>query len=300
MFNLQNYIAVDWGSSNLRLWLFQQGEAIWTYHSREGVTHQRPGAFKELWLTILSRCPHPLAPDTIVIMSGMIGSNLGWLAVPYIPCPTSVSALSSNLTPVENAGPLPVWIVPGLQLNGPEHFNVMRGEETQLLGALNVEEWYVFPGTHSKWVRMERERIGDFQTIMTGEFFHLLSHYSVLSQPQDGHREDHQAFLDGARLGAQECCLSRGTFALRARMLCGALPSDTLHSALSGLLIGHEVARMYEQYAISSTESVVLVGNDALLARYQSVFTLFGLTCRPFSGEAAFLNGIRRLLHDHV
>ena len=58
MFNLQNYIAVDWGSSNLRLWLFQQGEAIWTYHSREGVTHQRPGAFKELWLTILSRCPH--------------------------------------------------------------------------------------------------------------------------------------------------------------------------------------------------------------------------------------------------
>jgi 2-keto-3-deoxy-galactonokinase len=38
MFNLQNYIAVDWGSSNLRLWLFQQGEAIWTYHSREGVT----------------------------------------------------------------------------------------------------------------------------------------------------------------------------------------------------------------------------------------------------------------------
>ncbi len=36
MFNLQNYIAVDWGSSNLRLWLFQQGEAIWTYHSREG------------------------------------------------------------------------------------------------------------------------------------------------------------------------------------------------------------------------------------------------------------------------
>jgi 2-dehydro-3-deoxygalactonokinase len=66
----------------------------------------------------------------------------------------------------------------------------------------------------------------------------------------------------------------REPFALRARMLCGALPSDALHSALSGLLIGHEVARMYEQYAISSTESVVLVGNDALLARYQSVFTL--------------------------
>ncbi len=63
MFNLQNYIAVDWGSSNLRLWLFQQGEAIWTYHGREGVTHQRPGAFKELLAHILSRCPHP-PPDT--------------------------------------------------------------------------------------------------------------------------------------------------------------------------------------------------------------------------------------------
>lgn len=300
MFNQQNYIAVDWGSSNLRLWLFQQGELLWTYRSHEGVTHHRGGEFKDLWLTLLSHCPHALAPDTFVIMSGMIGSNLGWLTVPYILCPTSVSALASNLTPVENAGPLPVRIVPGLQLNGPETFNVMRGEETQLLGVLDKESWYVFPGTHSKWVRIEGERICDFQTVMTGEFYHLLTHYSVLSQTQSGSQEETEAFLYGAQLGAQEHCLSRGVFELRSRMLCGVLSPEALHPALSGLLIGHEIARMLEFYAISPTQNIVLVGNDELLARYQSVLTLFGLSCRTVNGETAFLNGIRRLIYDNA
>ncbi|NYY79577.1 hypothetical protein DMH17_00400 [Raoultella planticola] len=126
----------------------------------------------------------------------------------------------------------------------------------------------------------------------------MLSHYSVLSQPQDGHQGRSPHFLM-ARLGAQECCLSRGT--LRCAHVCSAAPCllTLCASAPSGLLIGHEVARMYEQYAISSTESVVLVGNDALLARYQSVLPFLASPV-AFSGEAAFLNGIRRLLHDHI
>ncbi|QFI19860.1 2-dehydro-3-deoxygalactonokinase (plasmid) [Klebsiella aerogenes] len=299
MFSADNYIAVDWGSSNLRLWVWQDGECVWQYASAQGVTRQKPGGFSDLWQTLLATCPVPLAANTQVIMSGMIGSNMGWVNAPYLTCPTAIASLADHLTVLEEAGPFPVFIVPGLQLPGPDTFNVMRGEETQLYGALGDEHWYVFPGTHSKWVSVENGMVRDFQTIMTGELFHLLSTQSVLRLPHTPQQECDALFLQGAQWGAQETCLSRGAFLLRSRMLCNALDPTCLHSALSGFLIGHEIARMQNHYRITPKDTLVLIGSDSLLARYQTLIHQFGLTCRVVKGDAAFLAGIRSILHAH-
>jgi 2-dehydro-3-deoxygalactonokinase len=76
------------------------------------------------------------------------------------------------------------------------------------------------------------------------------------------------------------------------------LSPDTLYESLSGLLIGHEIAQMLQHYAINTEEEVILVGNDDLLSRYQSLFHHFGYRCRLCNGEKAFINGIRRLLNE--
>lgn len=298
MFNSENFIAVDWGSSNLRIWVYQQNQCVWQHADQNGVLKHNPDAFKDTWLTLLSLCPQPLSKDTTVIMSGMVGSNIGWVDSHYLRCPTPLSALSQHLTAVEDAGPFPTFIVPGLQISGPEAYNVMRGEETQLFGALTDDRWYVFPGTHSKWVQMQEGIVCDFQTIMTGEFFHLLSHYSIVGKNAGEQNTNIQAFLAGAERGWHETCLSRGVFDLRARILSHSLPPDTLYESLSGLLIGHEIAQMLQHYAINTGEEVVLVGNEDLLSRYQSLFHHFGYRCRLCNGEKAFINGIRRLLHE--
>lgn len=299
MFSADNYIAVDWGSSNLRLWVWQDAECVWQYASDQGATRQKPGGFSDLWRTVLAACPVPLAANTRVIMSGMVGSNMGWVNAPYLTCPTAITSLAHHLTAVEDVGPFPVFIVPGLELPGPETFNVMRGEETQLFGALGEERWYVFPGTHSKWVNVENGMVRDFQTIMTGEFFHLLSTQSVLRLPHILQQESDALFLQGAQWGAQETCLSRGAFSLRSRMLCNALDPVGLHTALSGFLIGHEIAQMQRHYRITPQDKLVIVGSDSLLARYQTLIHHFGFTCRVVTGDAAFLAGIRSILHVH-
>ncbi|MDM2732916.1 2-dehydro-3-deoxygalactonokinase [Citrobacter youngae] len=298
MFNSENFIAVDWGSSNLRIWVYQQNQCVWQHADQNGVLKHNPDAFKDTWLTLLSLCPQPLSKDTTVIMSGMVGSNIGWVDSHYLRCPTPLSALSQHLTAVEDAGPFPTFIVPGLQIAGPKTYNVMRGEETQLFGTLTDDLWYVFPGTHSKWVQVQEGIVCDFQTIMTGEFFHLLSHYSIVGKNAGEQNTNIQAFLDGAERGWNETCLSRSVFDLRARILSHSLPPDTLYESLSGLLIGHEIAQMLQHYAINTGEEVVLVGNEDLLSRYQSLFHHFGYRCRLCNGEKAFINGIRRLLHE--
>jgi hypothetical protein len=66
----------------------------------------------------------------------------------------------------------------------------MRGEETQILGALSLapdlekNSMVILPGTHSKWVSMHESRIMDFATYMTGELFCLL--FSHLISKRNG------------------------------------------------------------------------------------------------------------------
>src|SRR6185436_6198995 len=65
--------------------------------------------------------------------------------------------------------------------------DVMRGEETQLVGALEIEpalaagrHLVCMPGTHTKWVSMRDGIVQEFLTVPTGEVFALLCNHSVL------------------------------------------------------------------------------------------------------------------------
>jgi 2-dehydro-3-deoxygalactonokinase len=92
---------------------------------------------------------------TPVVMAGMVGSNVGWKIAPYLPVPAhfchwrAVNAVGDN-----------IWIIPGLCVSRDDNHNVMRGEETQLLGArtLSPSSVYVMPGTHCKWVQADASK----------------------------------------------------------------------------------------------------------------------------------------------
>ncbi len=74
-------------------------------------------------------------------------------------------------------------IIPGLRCAGLTGApDVMRGEETQVLGWLaqhpdrqQGRHLVCHPGTHAKWVVVEDGRIVRFVTAMTGEMFAVLS-----------------------------------------------------------------------------------------------------------------------------
>ncbi|HGH3364092.1 TPA: 2-dehydro-3-deoxygalactonokinase, partial [Klebsiella variicola] len=189
------------------------------------------------------------------------------------------------------------WIVPGLCTSREDHHNVMRGEETQLLGArlLAPAAVYVMPGTHCKWVKTDGRRIEDFRTVMTGELHHLLLTHSLIGAGLPEQQAAPAAFHAGLARGLAAPAVLPQLFETRAAHLLGALAREQVSEYLSGLLIGAEVASM--RAFIADEQAIAIVAGPSLSARYQQAFQLLGRQVTTVSGDDAFLAGIRSIVH---
>jgi 2-dehydro-3-deoxygalactonokinase len=235
--------------------------------------------------------PIGLAPR---IACGMVGSRQGWLQVPYVDCPASLTGLSDHLGTISLES---LWIVPGVATRDPAGIpDVMRGEETQLLGAVAPDEagvLAVLPGTHSKWARVEHGRIVDFTTFMTGEIYAVLIDHSMLGRLA-GHepgRFSRDAFTQGVARGLDEGELSHDLFGARTLSLTGALASDDVADWLSGLLIGRE-ARAAREWALRAgidASLVRIIGSDMLAERYEIALGDAGVLAQRATHDAAAL-----------
>ncbi|MDC9581343.1 2-dehydro-3-deoxygalactonokinase [Xenorhabdus sp. PR6a] len=289
------YIAIDWGSTNLRAWLFDNNACLDKRQSAAGITKLK-GISPLAVLTEITTGWRDA--NTPVIMAGMIGSNAGWKIAPYLPCPVAFTAIGQQLMPVTEQ----VWIVPGLSIEREDNINVMRGEETQLLGVCHFapSSLYVMPGTHCKWVTADRSNILDFRTVMTGELHHVLLQHSLVGAGLPEQQTNTDIFNAGLLRGIENPALLPQLFEVRAAHVLKALPAEFISEFLSGLLIGHEVATMTKQVARdtkASTHPMTIVGNSALAARYQAAFNHLQLSTQQVEGDTAFLAGIRSIAH---
>ncbi|MDY8800578.1 2-dehydro-3-deoxygalactonokinase, partial [Escherichia coli] len=161
------YIAIDWGSTNLRAWLYQGDHCLESRQSEAGVTRLNEKSPAAVLAEVTADWREENTP---VVMAGMVGNNVGWKVAPYLSVPVRFSSIGEQLTSVGDN----IWIIPGLCVSHDDNHNVMRGEETQLIGAraLAPSSLYVMPGTHCKWVQADSQQINDFRTVMTGELHH--------------------------------------------------------------------------------------------------------------------------------
>lgn len=263
-------ITVDWGSSSLRAVLWQNGVITERIQSDAGVFKIADRQFIAALLSairpMLVHLPKVASID--IVMSGMIGSRNGWQEVPYVPCPATPKQLSQGLVRINANHPLlkshRLWIVPGICSQSPD---VMRGEETQLIGAeipKDVDEVWL-PGTHCKHVRLSDGRIESFRTFMTGELFGLLSGQGALKATDvttASSEERHQAFVDGVRQGLNsDSALTADLFRIRAQTLTGQLAGNLISEYLSGRLIAEEFRHV-------QAARVFMIGEPELCKRY--------------------------------
>ena len=246
------YIAIDWGSTNLRAWLYQGEECLESRQSEAGVTRlngRSPAA------VLAEITQHWRDGATPVVMAGMVGSNVGWKIAPYLPLPAAFSDIGQQLTAVGDN----IWIIPGLCVSRDDNHNVMRGEETQLLGAraLAPSSVYVMPGTHCKWVLADRRQIHDFRTVLTGELHHLLLQHSLVGAGLPPQETSAAAFAAGLQRGINNPAVLPQLFEVRASHVLGALPREQVSEFLSGLLIGAEVATLSDTFAGHQAISLV-------------------------------------------
>lgn len=283
------YIAIDWGSTNLRAWLYQGAECLESRQSEAGVTRLK-GKTPQ---AVLAEVTHGWRDaQTPVVMAGMVGSNVGWKVAPYLPVPATFSAIGEQLTAVGDN----IWIIPGLCVSRDDNHNVMRGEETQLLGAreLSPSSVYVMPGTHCKWVRADTHQIHDFRTVMTGELHHLLLHHSLVGAGLPEQESSPAAFASGLERGLATPAILPQLFEVRAAHVLGNLPHEQVSEFLSGLLIGAEVACMAGHFI---DQQVTVVAGNALSSRYQQALDAIGRKAVVISGDTAFQTGIRSIAH---
>lgn len=288
---MTDFVALDWGTSSLRVARIDaQGNVLEQHHSDDGILQVPFGGFPQVFARAVERWRLP--PGTLCLASGMVGSRQGWIEAPYCPCPADFRVLASRIAWVPDApGGLRVGIVPGLSTELRAVPDVMRGEEVQVFGALQLlglrNGAFIHPGTHSKWVRVEQDRIVSFATFMTGEFYALLRRHSILARtlpPEDGPL-DEAAFVRGVVQAREAGSLLHGAFSARTLALFARLPDAALPSYLSGLVIGEELrAHRLE----NSEASPVLVGAEALTRRYQLALTTYGLHATVLGDEATW------------
>ena len=287
---IPDWIAVDWGTSNLRAWAMGPDGILAEAASDDGMGKLARDQFEAALLRLIA--PWLGAGTTKVIACGMVGARQGWHEASYraVPC---APVASGELTAVATADPrIDVAIVAGLSQAKPA--DVMRGEETQIAGALSLlpdfDGVFCLPGTHSKWVHVSAGEVVSFQTFMTGEMFALLSTQSVLRHGMAGGGWDEAAFDEGLSeaISRPEKIAAR-LFTLRAEGLLAGLSADAARARLSGLLIGHELTA---SLAMTRGQEVVLVGSEALTASYARALAAQGLTARRLDATACTLSGL--------
>lgn len=293
---MAHYVAVDWGTTSFRLWLIgEDGAIVGESRSREGMTTARETGFAAILDKHLAVVGAPA--DAPVIMCGMVGAKQGWVEAGYIDVPARLSDISGKAVSVPGLA-RDVRILPGLAQRDVVDADVMRGEETQLLGcAENIGDrdgLVAMPGTHSKWVRVVRREVAGFSTFMTGELFDVISRQSILQhavRDSSGFDGTHPAFLEAIRATYRQPELATNRlFSIRARGLLFSLSPVDAEATLSGMLIGLELAGALRQ--VPKDMPVILVASGKLGGLYESAFLALGLAYTTIDADEAVRRGL--------
>ncbi len=296
-------IAIDWGSSSFRAYLMSaNSEILDEVASGDGIGSVAAGAYPETLVRLIGRWleAHPSLP---VIASGMVGSRHGWREAAYVKCPAGPDEVAAQLTPVEADGRR-VLLAAGLsyvdQAGQPD---VMRGEETEIFGIADAGgRIIVLPGSHSKWAKVDGDRVVAFKTFVTGELFAALRDHTVAgafarAAPA---KSPGEAFALGVRRGAAAgaCEGTSGLlglmFGARSLPLTGGLVEDDAGEYLSGLLIGAEVG---EARRLFTGEAPHVAGAEVLVARYLAAFQALDVSAHAVPTRAA-ARGLFRIARD--
>lgn len=276
------FLAVDWGTTNRRVFLIEGGRVVRTERNDQGVTSVTDFAASVAGIRMQFG-------DLPMLLAGMVGSNIGWRPAPYVATPAGIGDLATNLLRIDTR----TAIVAGVSTLCDGRPDIMRGEEVQLLGAVCAgmvpdDALLVQPGTHCKWVRMAEGRIAGFSTSMTGELFALLRTHGLLAQQLKGVVTVNAAFHDGVQEAKRRDLLS-SLFGIRAAKLLDVRDDGDAASYASGLLIGSDVVAHVSE---NSNGIFHILSGPELGDLYVAAIEANGASAVLVDSHAAFVAGI--------
>lgn len=193
---MAEYITVDSGTTNTRINLVRDRVIVDTLRYSVGTKRDASGnsLIRETLRNGIDELMkrHRLCKEDItrILASGMITSELGLIELPHITAPAGIAELHGAMyeTVFEDISEIPFVFSRGVKTEADdlEKTDIMRGEETELMGILDGEGVYILPGSHSKIIRVGKDgRINDFKTMLTGEMISALSQNTILTDAID-------------------------------------------------------------------------------------------------------------------
>ena len=297
----KHLLSCDWGTSSFRLRLVnvKDHDVVGEVTSQDGI-----GAVYNAWQeanqvdhvprawfyrTIIAKQITALGRQTgidlagvPIVLSGMASSTIGMEGLPYVRLPFALDGSHLGIRQYDELPHFPhtITLISGVR---SDH-DVMRGEETQLIGLgagmelSGRDAIFIFPGTHSKHMFVRDGLLIDFKTFMTGEVFNLMANQSILKDSIDQYRqpvldaEAAVAFRSGIRESGSGNILN-ALFTVRTNQLFDLLNNRENGMFLSGLLIGYEIRDLTKE----TNAHLVLCGGGNLYHLYKAAIETLGL-----------------------
>lgn len=292
------WVAVDWGTSNVRAWgIAPGGSHTFSAGSDKGMGKIARADFPSVLNELIG---DRVSGATDVVICGMAGARQGWLEAPYVDTPADLHGLLSRSVRPEGADArfMP-RILPGVAQRTPGREDVMRGEETQLLGLLALQPGFegtaILPGTHSKWVEIRGGKIIRFSSAMTGEMYEVLSQHSVLRHSFAGDVNGpatEEGIAEGLATGiAHPELFTALAFRTRAAGLLAGKGADWCSGYLSGLLVGTEIGGHRDW--LDRGAAVPLIGSARFGRLYGQALKTIGVDSTPIDAADATIAGLK-------
>jgi 2-dehydro-3-deoxygalactonokinase len=299
------FIGGDWGTTHLRLFLC--GAECTPLEQLEGPGVKKVcGAFERA-LDSLLRSWTERYGELPIVLSGMVGSSVGWVQTPYLPCPVRPEQVAGACIELRGGR---IHIVPGLTCrNRVDAPDFMRGEETQLLGALHLEptlregrHLICLPGTHTKWAILQDGSVQEFLTAPTGEIYASLCSQTTLVPTESNvkTKTDSDGFNRGLERIRQspETPLLHRLFESRSLRLSGEIATEQAASYLSGLLIGSDASGALQLFEPTTEHPLVhIIGSSQLCRLYCIALATLDCEVRSVDGAAAAAAGLAQIDH---
>jgi 2-dehydro-3-deoxygalactonokinase len=286
------FIGVDWGTSNGRFFLINDGKIL-AERSAPGIKQLgSPQAIEDMCFAT-ARPWLAENPALMILMTGTVGANIGWHYAPYNMTPASAKSMTDNILRFTARGTECI-ILPGVETVGCNGLpDVMRSEEAQIFGATGSDAGLVcLPGTHTKWAWVDNGAILRFHTAMTGELMDVIGRNSILLNPARPPRaQPGKAFLEGVAIPRDNAAgLEVLLFTVRSRQILGTLKGEDAEDSLAGLCIGADVKSALLLY--HEIKSVRIIGTPDLTALYAAALDCFGVASLQTDGKQAVVDGL--------
>ena len=278
---MAEYITVDSGTTNTRINFVSDRVIVDTLKYSVGTKRDANGnnllreTLKNGIDELMKR--HKLCKEDItrILASGMITSEFGLIQLPHITAPAGIAELHGAMyeTVFEDLSEIPFVFSRGIKTNtyDLENSDIMRGEETELMGIIDGEGVYILPGSHSKIIQVGKdERITNFKTMLTGEMISALSEYTTLKDAIDlkESKANEEYLLKGFEY-ADRHGINEALFKVRILKNILCRNADDIYGFFMGVILCNEIKQIlsYNPKRIFIGGKKVIKESEALLLR---------------------------------